>query len=52
MGSAREVARIPEAGKANMIALTRSPAPVVAELFSTTPNLGFYSNLTRLDIDP
>jgi hypothetical protein len=30
----------------------RIKVAVVAELSSTTPALGFYPNLTRLDIDP
>ena len=44
--SAREAARATEAANSNRIKVA-----VVAELSSTTPALGFYPNLTRLDID-
>ena len=44
--SAREVARATEATNSNRIEVA-----VVAELSSTTPALGFYSDLTRQDVD-
>ena len=47
LASAREAARATEAANSNKITVA-----VVAELTSTTPALGFYSNLTRLDLDP
>jgi len=47
LASARKVARATEAANHNKIEVA-----IVAELSSTTPALGFYTNLTRLDIDP
>ena len=44
--SARAAARATEAANHNKIDVA-----VVAELSSTTPALGFYSDLTRLDVD-
>jgi len=44
--SAREVARATEAANSNKITVA-----VVPELSSTAPALGFYTNLTRLDVD-
>lgn len=46
LASAREAARVTEATNSNKITVA-----VASELSSTTPALGFYSNLTRLDID-
>jgi len=46
LDSAREVARATEAANSNKITVA-----VVPELPSTAPALGFYANLTRLDID-
>jgi hypothetical protein len=45
--SAREAARATEAASGNRIEVA-----IVAELSSTTPALGYYTNLPRLDIDP
>jgi len=47
LSSAHEVARATEATNGNKITVA-----VVAELSSTTPALGLYTNLPRLDIDP
>jgi hypothetical protein len=47
LASASETARATETANGNKIEVA-----VVAELTSTTPTLGFYSDLTRLDIDP
>lgn len=47
LASATARARELEAVNSNKITVA-----VVAELSSTTPALGFYTNLTRLDIDP
>jgi hypothetical protein len=47
LASAREAARTTEAANSNRIKVA-----VVAELSSTIPALGYYTNLTRLDIDP
>ena len=47
LDSAIEVARTTEATNGNRITVA-----VVSELSSTTPALGFYSNLIRLDVDP
>jgi hypothetical protein len=46
LASAREAARATEAANSNKIEVA-----VVAELSSTTPALGFYTNLTRLDME-
>jgi hypothetical protein len=45
--SAHEAARVTEAANGSKIIVA-----VVAELSSTTPALGYYTNLPRLDIDP
>ena len=47
LSSARETARATEATNGNKIIVA-----VVAELSSTTPALGYWTNLTRLDVDP
>jgi hypothetical protein len=47
LASAREAARATEAANGNRISVA-----VVAELSSTTPALGYYTNLPRLDVDP
>jgi len=47
LDSAIEAARTTEAANSNEIDVA-----VVAELTSTTPALGYWTNLTRLDIDP
>jgi hypothetical protein len=47
LASACEAARATEAANSNKITVA-----VVAELSSTTPALGFYTNLRRLDVDP
>jgi len=46
LDSAREAARATETANSNKITVA-----VVHELSSTAPALGFYTNLTRLDID-
>jgi hypothetical protein len=46
LSSALEAARATKATNGNKITVA-----VVSELSSTTPALGFYSNLPRLDID-
>ena len=47
LATAREVARATEATNSNKITVA-----VVAELSSTAPALGYWTNLTRLDVDP
>ena len=47
LASAHEAARSTEAVNSNKITVA-----VVSELSSTAPALGFYTNLTRLDVDP
>jgi hypothetical protein len=47
LASAREAARATEAANSHKITVA-----VVPELSSAGPALGFYTNLTRLDIDP
>jgi hypothetical protein len=47
LASAREAARATEAANSNKITVA-----IVSELSSTAPALGFYTNLTRLDVDP
>jgi hypothetical protein len=47
LASAREAARATVAANHNRIDVA-----VVPELSSTTPARGFYTNLTRLDVDP
>jgi hypothetical protein len=46
LASAREAARATEAANSNKIEVG-----VVAELSSTTPALGYYTNQPRLDVD-
>ena len=47
LATAREAARATEAANSNKIAVA-----VVPELSSTTPALGYWRDLTRLDVDP
>ena len=47
LATACEAARATEAANSNKITVA-----VVAELSSITPALGYWTNLTRLDVDP